>query len=81
MSNRFVQIIANPGAGQEGLNLKTVQNIFAAYPVDWDIRITKAAGEAVRMAREAADAGADVVAIYGGDGSVAEAAAAFAGSA
>jgi YegS/Rv2252/BmrU family lipid kinase len=79
--NRFIQIIANPGAGQEGLNLKTVQNIFAAYPVDWDIRITKAAGDAERMAKEAAEAGDDVVAIYGGDGSVAEAAAALAGSA
>ncbi len=80
MSNRFIQIIANPGAGQEGLNLKTVQNIFAAYPVEWDIRITKQAGDAERMAKEAAEAGADVVAIYGGDGSVAEAAAALAGS-
>ena len=34
----------------------------------------RAAGEARRFAREAADGGADVVAIYGGDGSVMEAA-------
>lgn len=79
MSKRFIQIIANPGAGQDGLNLKTVQNIFAEYPVEWDIRITKRAGDAERMAKEAAEAGADVVAIFGGDGSVAEAAAALAG--
>jgi YegS/Rv2252/BmrU family lipid kinase len=80
MSKRFIQIIANPGAGQDGLNLKTVQTIFADYPVEWDIRITKQAGDAERMAREAAEAGVDVVAIFGGDGSVAEAAAALAGA-
>jgi diacylglycerol kinase (ATP) len=80
MSKRFIQIIANPGAGQEGLNLKTVQSIFSAYPVDWDIRITKQAGDAETMTKEAADAGAAVIAIYGGDGSVAEAAAALSGA-
>jgi YegS/Rv2252/BmrU family lipid kinase len=80
MSKRFIQIIANPGSGQDGLNLKTVQNIFAEYPVDWDIRITKQAGDAERMTKDAAEAGADVVAIFGGDGSVAEAAAALAGA-
>jgi YegS/Rv2252/BmrU family lipid kinase len=77
--NRIIQIIANPGAGQEGLNLKTVQTIFSAYPVEWDVSITKEAGDATLLAKAAAEAGADVVAIYGGDGSVAETAAALAG--
>lgn len=80
MSKRFIQIIANPGAGQDGLNLKTVQTILADYPVEWDIRITKQAGDAKRMAKEASEAGADVIAIFGGDGSVAEVAAALAGA-
>ncbi len=78
--SRFIQIIANPGAGQEGLNLKSVQAVFADYPVDWDIDITKQAGDATALASAAVAAGADVVAIYGGDGSVAEVAAALKGT-
>lgn len=81
MSKRSIQIIANPSAGQEGLNLKTVQRVFAEQPVEWDLQVTQGAGDAERLAKKAAKAGADVVAIYGGDGSVAEAAAGLAGSA
>ena len=80
MTKRTIQIIANPGAGQDGLNLKTVQSVLAEYEADWDIAITKQAGDAERLARKAAKAGADVVAIFGGDGSVAEAAAGLAGT-
>lgn len=81
MEKRSIQIIANPGAGQEGLNLKSVHAVLSKYPVEWDIRITKQAGDAERLAREAIRAGVDVVAVYGGDGSVAEAVAALAGAA
>ncbi len=80
MTKRTIQIIANPGAGQDGLNLKTVQSVLADYAADWDIAITKQAGDAKRLARKAAKAGADIVAIFGGDGSVAEAAAGLAGT-
>ena len=80
MTKRTIQIIANPGAGQDGLNLKTVQQILAEYEADWDIAITKQAGDAKRLARKAAKSGADIVAIFGGDGSVAEAAAGLAGT-
>lgn len=80
MKKRSIQLIANPGAGQEGLNLKSVHTVLSEYPVEWDIRITKQAGDAKRLAQEAIKAGVDVVAVYGGDGSVAEAAAALAGA-
>lgn len=80
MKKRSIQLIANPGAGQEGLNLKSVHTVLSEYPVEWDIRITKQAGDAERLTREAIRAGIDVVAVYGGDGSVAEAAAALAGA-
>ncbi|HJS19598.1 MAG TPA: diacylglycerol kinase family protein, partial [Anaerolineales bacterium] len=39
-----------------------------AAGVKWDISLTHAAGDATRQAREAAAAGAEVVAAYGGDG-------------
>lgn len=81
MTQRSIHIIANPGAGQEGLNLKTVHAVFAEFDVAWEIDITRQAGDATALAAEALAAGADVVAIYGGDGSVAEAAAALEGAA
>jgi diacylglycerol kinase (ATP) len=81
MTQRSIHIIANPGAGQEGLNLKTVQAVFAEFDVVWEIDITRQAGDATALAAESLAAGADVVAIYGGDGSVAEAAAALEGAA
>ncbi|MBW7881511.1 MAG: hypothetical protein H3C34_02530 [Caldilineaceae bacterium] len=56
MADRTIQIIANPGAGQEGLNLKIVQRILAGYPVIWDLAITRQAGDACRLARAAAEA-------------------------
>ncbi len=80
MAKRFMQIIANPGAGQDGLNLKTVQSILTGYDVNWDIAVTKQAGDARRHAQNAAKDRADIVAIFGGDGSVAEAAAGLAGT-
>jgi YegS/Rv2252/BmrU family lipid kinase len=41
--------------------------------VDWDISLTKKRGDVIRFAHEAAVNGVDVVAVYGGDGSVMEA--------
>ncbi len=80
MQKRFIQIIANPSAGQEGLNLKTVHTVFADFPVEWDLRITHKAGDAQALAKAAVKAGAEIVAIFGGDGSVAETAGALAGT-
>jgi YegS/Rv2252/BmrU family lipid kinase len=79
MNRRKIHLIANPGAGQTGLNLKQLNTIFAEADVDWELSLTRQAGDARRLAAAAAQAGADVVAIFGGDGSVAEAAAGLLG--
>jgi YegS/Rv2252/BmrU family lipid kinase len=70
-----IVVIINPAAGQEQPILKVLNATLQAAGVDWDVQITKEAGDAARLAQEAAAAGANVVAIHGGDGSVMEAAA------
>jgi YegS/Rv2252/BmrU family lipid kinase len=69
---RRVHIIANPAAGQDRPFLNLFNTAFRDAGIDWELLITKKAGDAERMAREAVDAGADVVAAYGGDGTVGE---------
>ncbi|MEX1018087.1 MAG: diacylglycerol kinase family protein [Litorilinea sp.] len=69
---RKVYIVANPAAGQDNLNVRELNVIYRAAGVDWDLGFTKGEGDATRLAREAAERGVDVVAAYGGDGTVAE---------
>jgi YegS/Rv2252/BmrU family lipid kinase len=74
-------VIVNPASGQNETILNTLNTIFQATGLDWDVAITKKAGDASRLAQEATASGeVDVVAIYGGDGSVMEAAAGLIGS-
>jgi YegS/Rv2252/BmrU family lipid kinase len=54
--------------------------VFHPAGIDWDIYVTKVGGDAQRLASEAVQAGADAVAVYGGDGTVAEVAAGLLGS-
>ncbi len=75
-----IQIIINPAAGQDEPVLGTLNRVFGGAGIDWDVSITKEAGDAQRMAREAARAGADVVGAYGGDGTVMEVASGLVGT-
>lgn len=75
-----IHVIINPAAGQERPILGRLNNVFQPAGVDWEVFITKKAGDARRLARQAVAAGVDVVAAYGGDGTVAEVAAGLVGS-
>jgi diacylglycerol kinase (ATP) len=63
-----IHVIINPAAGHDEPILHTLNSVFRPAGVDWDISITHESGDATRLAREAADAGVDLVAGYGGDG-------------
>lgn len=67
-------IIVNPtaGRGRAGREVGVVKNLLAHSPVSWDWRFTQGPGDAERLAREAADCGAGVVAAMGGDGTIYE---------
>jgi YegS/Rv2252/BmrU family lipid kinase len=60
--------------------LNTLNSVFHPAGVEWDASITHKAGDAKRLAQQAAEQGFDVVAAYGGDGTVMEVASGLMGS-
>jgi diacylglycerol kinase (ATP) len=77
---KFIHIIANPAAGQDKPILSTFNKVFHPAGIDWEVEVTKKAGDARRYAQEAVARGADVVGVYGGDGTVMEAASGLIGT-
>ncbi len=77
---KHLKVIVNPASGRDQPILNTLNTAFMDSGLDWDVAITKEAGDATRMAGEAAKAGADVVAAYGGDGTINEVARGLIGS-
>jgi diacylglycerol kinase (ATP) len=68
-----VCIIANPVSGVNRTALEQIQAYTAAHPaLDVTFHTTLTGGDAKRFAQEAAASGADIVAAYGGDGTVME---------
>lgn len=67
-----IQVIANPAAGKSAPVMKTLNRVFTDAGIKWDLAITHGPGDGRRLARAATEAGADVVAAYGGDGTVME---------
>jgi YegS/Rv2252/BmrU family lipid kinase len=71
---KSILVVINPGSGGAQPVLHTLNSVFRPAGVQWDVRLTQAFGDAKRLAAEAAAGGVDYVGIYGGDGSVMEAA-------
>ena len=71
---RKIHVIVNPASGQPQPILHTLNSVFHPLGIDWEVFITKQSGDAERFARQAAASGVDVVAAFGGDGTVMEAA-------
>jgi YegS/Rv2252/BmrU family lipid kinase len=72
--------VANPAAGQGNFDVKDLNSRFNEADVDWEVYFTKKWGDGEKLARRALDEGADVIAAYGGDGTVAEVGGAIVGS-
>jgi YegS/Rv2252/BmrU family lipid kinase len=75
-----VHIIVNPASGQDRPVLTILNDAFGNSGVDWEVMVTKEAGDGRRYAEAALAAGVDAVGVYGGDGTVSEVAAALAGT-
>ncbi|MCB0080868.1 MAG: diacylglycerol kinase family lipid kinase [Caldilineaceae bacterium] len=76
----MIHVIINPAAGQNTAVLATLNSVFQPAGIPWRVSITQQAGDARRQAQEAAQEGVDVVAAYGGDGTVVEAASGLLGT-
>ncbi len=70
----YVPVIVNPASGPDRPVLSVLNAVFSQAGVDWDVYLTKRAGDAREKARQLVEAGAPPVAVYGGDGTVKEAA-------
>ena len=77
---RKIHVVVNPASGQPQPILHTLNSVFHPLGIDWEVNITKQSGDAERIARQAAASAVDVVAAYGGDGTVMEAARGLFGS-
>lgn len=69
---RNIIVIINPASGQDRPMLGIMNRAFHNSGINWDVRITKDAGDARRFAQEAVMMGVDAVGVYGGDGTVME---------
>jgi YegS/Rv2252/BmrU family lipid kinase len=70
--SKRIHVVINPAAGQPEPILHILNSVFRQADVQWDVSITREFGDATRLARQAAQGGADIVVAYGGDGTVME---------
>jgi diacylglycerol kinase (ATP) len=67
-----LQIIINPASGQDEPILSQINKTFQDSGIDWNVSVTQKPGDAKTFADEALNSHVDVVAVYGGDGTVME---------
>jgi YegS/Rv2252/BmrU family lipid kinase len=77
---KCVHVIVNPASGKDEPILGTMNKAFKDADIDYDMFLTKEAGDATRLAHQAVEQSADAVAVYGGDGTVMEVANALVGT-
>ncbi len=69
-----IAIIINPSSGRQFPILHTLHKVLSDKKIDWDIYVTKRPQEIADYTKRALREHADAIAIYGGDGTVREAA-------
>jgi len=75
-----IHFILNPAAGSRRRTQEMLSAIFDQHMARWEMSVTAGPGDAKRLAQEAVAAGADLIAVCGGDGTVADVAGGLAGS-
>ena len=67
-----VHVIVNPAPSRRIPLLAILNQAFRDAGIYWDISITHGTGDGATLARKAVGSGAEIVAVYGGDGTVME---------
>lgn len=67
-----VHIIINPAAGQDAPILSQLNKTLRRSQIDWSVSVTHRKGDAYKQAQTAQRDNIDIVAAYGGDGTVME---------
>jgi YegS/Rv2252/BmrU family lipid kinase len=80
MTKKNVRIILNPSAGSKNPPLRIFNNLFHQANIDWDLVITKERCDGICLAEKAINDDVDIVAAYGGDGTVMEVASGLQGT-
>jgi diacylglycerol kinase (ATP) len=78
---KHIHVIVNPAAGQDEPILNVLNSVLRPAGIQWEVFVTSEVGDARNYAQQAVTAGVDAVAVYGGDGTVTEAASGLIGSA
>jgi YegS/Rv2252/BmrU family lipid kinase len=74
-----IHVVINPASGQPQPILNQINHVLHPAAVQWGISLTHRSGDATRFAQQAIANGADVIAAYGGDGTIMEVAQAVQG--
>jgi diacylglycerol kinase (ATP) len=75
-----VHVIINPASGQDEAVLNRLNTVFNETGIAWDIAVTHKSGDALAAARGVIGSDYDALLVYGGDDTIAEAAAGLHGS-
>ena len=75
-----VRVVVNPAPSRKIPLLAILNQAFRDASIHWDIDITHGDGDGRDLAKKAIDDGVDVVAVYGGDGTVMEVASSLIGT-
>ena len=73
-------MIINPAPARRTPLLATLNNHFRNAGIRWDVSITHGDNDGVELAKKAVESGAEVVGVYGGDGTVMEVASGLVGT-
>jgi len=73
-------VIINPAPSRRLPLLAVLNSHFRDVGIHWDVSITHGTGDGAHLARAACESGADVIGVYGGDGTVVEVASALVGT-
>ena len=71
MQLNHIHFILNPASGQDEPILSYINDVFKDSNIKWDVSVTKERWDAKKFAIQQIGK-TDIIAIYGGDGSVSE---------